>query len=65
MKFSDLEDYDKLENRFDRLENQFNALENKLDARFNQLQAQLNGIKTIIWLPVFASVAQIIVAYFK
>ena len=76
MKLTDLEDYDKVDNRFDQLENKidarFNALEakiNALDAKLNgsvnTMEAKLNGIKTLIWVPVAAAIAQIIVAFMK
>ena len=58
MKLSELEDYNKLENRFDRLEN-------KIDAGINRLEARINRIEAIIWVPVAAAVAQIIVAFLK
>ena len=76
MKLTDLEDYHKVDNRFDQLENKidarFNALEakvNALDAKLNgsvnAMDAKLNGIKTLIWVPVAAAVAQIIIVFLK
>jgi uncharacterized protein Yka (UPF0111/DUF47 family) len=65
VKLSELEDYDKLQNALDRLENKFDARFNQLEARLNGLEAKINRVAWLIWIPVAASVAQIVTALFK
>lgn len=52
MKLTELEDYNKLENRWDKLENSF-------DHRFNQLESKINRVERTVWLAIAASIAQI------
>jgi hypothetical protein len=59
---------DRLQISFDKLENRFDKLENKVDSRFNHLEARINKldqVRWLIWVPVAASLAQIITAYLK
>jgi hypothetical protein len=59
MKLSDLEDYDKLEQRFEKLDIRIDRLENKMDARFNQLERRFG----LIWVAIVSSIAQILVTF--
>jgi hypothetical protein len=58
MKITDLEDYAKLDVRFDRIEN-------RIDSRFNQLEAKINRLEAMIWVPVAAAVAQVLIVFLK
>ena len=53
MKLTELEDYDKLDNRLDRLEN-------NLTARINQLEARFNKFEYTMWIVIGTAIVQII-----
>jgi hypothetical protein len=74
MKLIDLEDSaqivtkEYLDTKLDRLQISIDHLENKLDSRFNHLEARINKldqVRWLIWVPVAASLAQIITTYLK
>lgn len=74
MKLIDLEDSaqivtrEYLNTKLERLQISIDKLENKVDSRFNHLEARINKldqVRWLIWVPVAASLAQILTAYFK
>ena len=58
MKLTDLEDYDKLENKLDKMENGFNA-------RFNQLESRFNRFEYTMWVVAGTMIVQIITTLSK